>query len=543
MERQTLLAIVLSALVLFTYQAIFVAPQQVQKLKNSQSVATEEVKTINTSPSVISSNKPAEPTIPVSKTKDYSIESTNTNYSYTNMGGTLHNIEFFRNDPFPITDVLYINGFENQRYTGQKLDNKNLSLSYKDQNVQITKFYEFQNGNYQIQNGNFLKVRMEIKNLLEMSNLKNFNFTAFEIDVSRMDINQNSRNNILYEYSVYSGKKILRKGNANKFSDKNNQNGNFLVNWVGFRDHFNAFIVKPEFQTKSFEIKTDSDKQLKISIEPQDNSIAPGESKTYEFSIYAGPQDPWLMKKYAKGFEKIIAFSNFAIIEWIAQGIYYTTPFLHTIFKSWGVAIILISLLIYGITYPLTLKSMMSMRKMQEIQPKIAALRERFKNEPQKLNAEMIEIYRREKINPFGGCLPFLIQMPFFMALYQILWRAQYFQGQGFLWIKDLSQPDRLIIFPFYLPLFGNELNILPILTGGIMFVQQKISSKNIIVTDEQQAMQQKMMMYILPVMMACMFYHFASSWAVYFLIFYILSTISQWKISKLSPKANQPKR
>ena len=160
---------------------------------------------------------------------------------------------------------------------------------------------------------------------------------------------------------------------------------------------------------------------------------------------------------------------------------------------------------------------MISMRKMQEVQPKIAALRERYKNEPDKLNKEMMEIYRREKINPFGGCLPFLIQMPFFMALYQILWRAQYFQGQGFLWIKDLSQPDRLIIFPFYLPLLGNEFNILPILTGCIMFLQQKISSKSMVVVDEQQAMQQKMMMYVLPVMMMCMFYKFASSWAIYF--------------------------
>ena len=129
------------------------------------------------------------------------------------------------------------------------------------------------------------------------------------------------------------------------------------------------------------------------------------------------------------------------------------------------------------------------------------------------------------------------IQMPFFMALYQILWRAQYFQGQGFLWIKDLSQPDRLIIFPFYLPLFGNELNILPILTGCIMFLQQKISSKNVTVMDEQQAMQQKMMMYILPIMMTCMFYKFASSWAIYFLVYYVLSTATQWKIAKLAGK------
>ena len=295
--------------------------------------------------------------------------------------------------------------------------------------------------------------------------------------------------------------------------------------------------MKPDFETKTYEIKADSEKELSVSMKPLDKNLSPGQSVSYDFNIYAGPQDPWLMKNYGQGFEKVVAFSNFPIIEWIGQAIYHTIPYLHRIFRSWGVAIILISLLIYGITYPLTMQSMVSMRKMQEVQPKIAALRERYKSDPQKLNAEIVEIYRREKINPFGGCLPFLIQMPFFMALYQILWRAQYFQGQGFLWIKDLSQPDRLLILPFNLPFLGNELNILPIITGGIMFLQQKISSKNMVVTDEQQIMQQKMMMYILPIMMTFMFYKFASSWAIYFLVFYVLSTATQWKIAQMSGK------
>ncbi len=530
MERNTLLAIVLSAVVLFSYQAIFIAPKQAELLKNSQLSAAQNVTEKSISPNIIVPNSGVETTSTVNKTQDYEIKTTNEDISYTNVGGSLHKIDFIRNSPFPITDVLSVSGLENVPYTGQKLNDKTVSLVYKDKSWQITKTYE-------IKDKYIINVRMEIKNLSEISILSNFSFTAFEIDESRMEINQNNRETALFEYSVYSNNKIFRKGNANKFNDKNNQIGSAMVKWLGFRDHYHAFIVKPEFETKSFEIKSDSDKQLKVSVTPQDKNLAPGESVTYNFSIYAGPQNPWLMKKYQKGFEKIVAFSSFPIIEWIGQAIYYTIPFLHGVFKSWGVAIILISMMIYGITYPLTMKSMMSMRKMQEVQPKIAALRERFKNDPQKLNTEMVEIYRREKINPFGGCLPFLIQMPFFMALYQILWRAQYFQGQGFLWIKDLSQPDRLIIFPFYLPLFGNELNILPILTGGIMFMQQKISSKSMVVTDEQQAMQQKMMMYILPVMMTCMFYKFASSWAIYFLVFYILSTATQWKIAKMAGK------
>ncbi len=537
MERNTILAIVLSALVLFTYQAIFIAPKQAlpktgqsELLKSPQSTAAQNVSAINAPLPETTPNNVSVTTSTVKKTIDYELKTTDSDISYTNVGGSLHNIDFLGNPPFPITDVLNIGGFENAPYTGQKQDNKSVSLVYTDKNWQITKSFE-------IKDKNFIKVRMDIKNLSKMSILNNFSFTAFEIDESGTDLNQSNRDPSLYEYSVYTNNKIYRKGNATKFNDKNYQSKSVAVNWVGFRDHYHAVVVKPEFETKSYEIKADSDKQLNVSITPQDKNLAPGESVTYDFSIYAGPQNPWLMKKYQKGFEKIVAFSSFPIIEWISQAIYYTIPVLHGIFRSWGVSIILVSMMIYGLTFPLTMKSMMSMRKMQEVQPKITALRERYKNDPQKLNAEMVEIYRREKINPFGGCLPMLIQMPFFMSLYQILWRAQYFQGQGFLWIKDLSQPDRLIIFPFYLPFFGNELNILPILTGCIMFVQQKISSKSMIVTDEQQAMQQKMMMYILPVMMACIFYKFASSWAIYFLVYYIFSTATQWKIAKLAGK------
>jgi len=526
MERNTLLAIVLSALVLFTYQAIFIAPKQAESIKNSQNNAAQSVISTSNSPAATASVNNPETTNILKNATYYEEKTTKSVFSYINVGGSLHKIDFTGNKPFPITDVLSIHGLENVQFVGKEMDNGVISFVYRDKNWQITKTYETK-GN------NLIKVRMEIKNLSEISILNNFNFTAFEIDQSQIDIVQNSRDNALFEYSVYANNKMFRKGNATKLNDKNNRIESGNVNWVGFRDHYHAFVLKPEFATKGYEIKSDSSSQLNVSIDPQDKNLAPGESVAYDFSIYAGPQNPWMMKKYQKGFEKIVAFSNFPIIEWIGQAIYYTIPFFHSIFRSWGIAIILISIMIYGITYPLTMQSMMSMRKMQEVQPKITALKDRFKNDPDKLNKEMMEIYRREKINPFGGCLPFLIQMPFFMALYQILWRAQYFQGQGFLWIKDLSQPDRLIIFPFYLPLFGNELNILPILTGAIMFIQQKISSKNMVVVDEQQAMQQKMMMYILPVMMTCMFYKFASSWAIYFLIFYILSTATQWRIAQ----------
>lgn len=531
MERNTLLAIILSAVVLFSYQAIFIAPKQEKLLRNSQNTAPQSVRATNNSLPESDIDNTIEPTKTINNPIYYEFDTKNYIISYTNVGGSLHNIHFLKNNPFFITDVLNIKGFESAKFIGQKLDDESVSFVYRDKIWQITKIYE-------IADSNLIRVRMEIKNISGNSILNNFSYTVFEIDESRMEINKNSRDNALLEYSIYTSNKMFRKGNATRFSDKNNQTESALVNWVGFRDHYNAVIVKPEFETKSYEIKSDSDKELNISVKTKDKNLAPGESVTYDFKIYAGPQNPWLMKKYNQGFEKIVAFSNFPPIEWVGQGIYHIIPILHGIFKSWGIAIILVSMMIYGITYPLSLQSMMSMRKMQEVQPKIKALQERYKNDPQKLNAEMVEIYRREKINPLGGCLPMFIQMPFFMALYQILWRAQYLQGQGFLWIKDLSQPDHLTALPFSLPFsLGNELNILPILTGGIMFLQQKMSSKNMVVTDEQQAMQQKMMMYFLPVMMTFVFYNFASSWALYFFVYYVLTTATQWKIAQAANK------
>jgi len=529
MERNTLLAIALSAIALFSYQALFIAPKQAEALKNAQNNAVQSEIAPETTPVSALPNAASEPTKYVEKKSDYNIKTTGSNIFFANVGGSLHNVVFEGSNSFPVTDVLNINGLENVQYIGKKINNS-VSLVFSDKSRQIIKTYESKDNN-------LIKVRLEIKNISEISILENSPITAFEIDFANLDVLQNGRENGLYEYSVYANNQIFRKDSAFKFNDKNYKHESAKVNWLGFRDRYHAFIVKPLFETKGYVIKEDSDKSLNIAINPQDKNLAPGESVSYSFDIYAGPQDPWMMKKYGDGFEKIVAFSKYLVFEWPAQAIYYTIPFLHQIFKNWGVAIILVGIIFYGLTYPLTMQSMVSMRKMQEVAPKIAALREKYKDNPEKLNAETMDIYRREKINPFGGCLPLFLQMPFFTALYQVLWRAQYLQGQGFLWIKDLTQPDRLIILPFQLPLFGNEINILPILTGCLMFMQQKISSKNMVVTDEQQVMQQKMMMYILPLMMMYMFYRFTSSWAIYFVTYYTLSTITQMRVSQAASK------
>ncbi len=533
MEKNTLLAIVLSVSVLFGYETIFVAPKRAEALRAAQAArpTSPAEQNIPTKATTAAKTTDIDKT---TKTVDSSsllkISSPNTEAYFSNVGGSLHKaLVAPRKHVLPVIDIFDIEGYEQKKFSIASSTGTKLIYEYNDSNVEIRKNYEM------MENG-LIKVRMEIKNTTESSILNNFAFKAIGIDSGRMDIS-NNRETMLDEYSYDNGKKVVRKGNAFKFEPKESKSEFAAIKWVGFREHYNAVVVKPEFETKSIDIKTVTEKKLNIFISPKEGTIGAGQTATFDFSLYIGAQDIRAIAKLGKGIENVVAFSSFAPIEWVAQAIYHTIPFIQGIIKSWGISIVLISLIIYGMTYPLTIKSMMSMRKMQEVQPKLLALRERYKGDPQKLNAETMEIYKREKINPLGGCLPFILQMPFFMAIYQVLWRASYFQDKGFLWIKDLSQADKLFGLPFTIPFLGSDFNILPFLMGIVMFFQQKISAKSMVIADETQAMQQKMMLYFFPVFIAFIFYKFASSLSLYFTIFYLLSALTQYKMSKMPTK------
>jgi len=254
MERNTLLAIALSALVLFSYQAIFVTPKQAELAKNAQIIAPQAVSSVNTTQALAPPIYNEASTSLAKKLNDYEVKTTGTVFSFSNVGGSLHNIDFTGNSSFPVTDVLSLSGLDNAQYSGQKLDDSKVSLVYSDKNWQITKTYD-------LSKNNLAKVRMEIKNISENSILSAFTFTAFKIDESNIDINQNNRESALYEYSVYADNKIFRKGNASKFNEKNSKNESVKINWIAFRDHYHAIVLKPEFETKSYEIKADNDKQ------------------------------------------------------------------------------------------------------------------------------------------------------------------------------------------------------------------------------------------------------------------------------------------
>jgi YidC/Oxa1 family membrane protein insertase len=340
------------------------------------------------------------------------------------------------------------------------------------------------------------------------------------------------RDHSLFEYVIKTNQEIFRKGNAYKFSENERRKKAESVDWMGFRNRYFCAIVKPQYETTGYEIDPSGEKKLKLSSNIQAQNIAVGESIRFTSTIFAGPEKLDLLKQYNFGFEQIRKYYRFTLFDAMGKLVYSMMHGLHKVVPNWGACIIFISLLIYLVTFPLTIKSMSSMKKMQSLQPKMATLREKYKDNPQKMQKEIMEMYREYKVNPMGGCLPMLLQMPIFIGLYQALWRDVDFNGANFLWIKDLAAPDRLFLFSFNLPFFGNEFNILPFIMAIVMFFQQRLTSANMpAAADPSQESMQKMMKWFMPIFLGVIFYKFPSGLTLYFTMFYALSILSyKWK-------------
>jgi YidC/Oxa1 family membrane protein insertase len=191
----------------------------------------------------------------------------------------------------------------------------------------------------------------------------------------------------------------------------------------------------------------------------------------------------------------------------------------HGVFHSYGIAIILVSILTKVIFYPLTQKSFKSMQQMQALQPLLTKLKEQYKDNPKKMQQETMALYKKHKVNPLGGCLPLLFQMPIFFALFRMLSGAVELRGADFLWIKDLTMPDTLFVL-------GNfNINILPLIMGGCMFLQQKMTPT----TDPNQ----KKMVVFMPLIFTVIFYNMPSGLVLYWLVNNVLTIGQQYLIKK----------
>lgn len=313
-----------------------------------------------------------------------------------------------------------------------------------------------------------------------------------------------------YQEFFYSRQGLLQRNDFNKIKDSFYLND---VEFSGCRDrYYTASLVK-----SLYKVRWEKDK---------DNAyfyLLPQENKTLSqsFSLYIGPQK----KEYLAplGLNSIIHYGFFHAI---GEILVKTLLFIHKITSNWGISIILLSILIYLILFPFTLKSTKAMKKMQDLQPEVNALKEKFKDNPQKLNKEIMDLYKNNKINPLGGCLPLLFQFPVLFALYQVFLRFTELKGASFLWIKDLSLPDRLFPLPFNIPFLGNYFNLLPIFILILSFLQQKYTSMG-------AAPEQKKMGIFFAILIGFIFYNFPACLVLYWLVQNILTLAYQVKVAK----------
>ena len=245
---------------------------------------------------------------------------------------------------------------------------------------------------------------------------------------------------------------------------------------------------------------------------------------TARMHLFIGPADEELVHVYGQDIEKGIDL-GMKIIRPLSSLVLSLMSWLHGFIPNYGIIIILFSVITKLVFYPLSKAQTKSMKRMQEIQPKIEALKEKYKNDKDKLNQATMKLYSEEKVNPLAGCLPMIVQMPVFFALYQALNHTIALRGQPFVaWITDLSQPDSLFQLPFELPMLGGDFNVLPILMSVAMYYQTKL-------TPSTGGGQMAMMNTMLPLIMVFIFYNMPSGLVLYWLVNTIMQVYQSWRI------------
>lgn len=533
MEKRTTLALILSFVILVIWSWLF-PPPKANPTKRTQTIESKEfVENLQSlEKPVFEPNSPA-PALEAAEGVYELLETDKIALSISNQGAAISNAKIKQFDhAMPINFLMTLDSFEKASFVVTQKTSNFLEYQYNSKDFSITKSYKALNDGY-----SFIHA-VQITNNGEMSKKTDLKTNVFSVDGSRMD-NTSKLTSTLWEYSFFSNNFVYRKRSHPKFTHKFLLNETKDIGWIGFRDQYYCAIFKPLYDATAFGVNPANEQLLNVSMAKEEVGIAPGQTLSLQTMLYFGPQNSSILKSYKEKFEDIIDFRignffdvmAFGLTDVIAKIMLAYLNLIHKLLPNWGLCIVIFALTIFGVTYPLTRASMVAMKKMQIIQPKIAKLREQYKNNPQKMNEELVGLYKKHKANPFGGCLPIFFQMPIFVSLYQLLWRSYIFKGADFLWINDLSEPDRLFKMPFSLPFLGEYFNLLPILYAVLMFVQQKITAKAAIYTDPQQAEMQKMMTTIMPFMLGFLFYNFASGLCLYFTVYFALSTLAQWKL------------
>ncbi len=527
MEKRVLIAVVLSIAVMYGYSILFPPPKQLppEKIQNSAVPLQEKSTPINNLPlpKEVSSSVAVKT---VTEAKDVTVENDVFRAEFSTMGGAIkkltlkhykdkvgaagkditlinennQNLFTFSSEypGFASSPVQYSVNSSNISLTGSEKKSLDFSL-VTPAGIHLIKRFIFSGSSYGITLDNIIQNRSasaQDGSLLIL--LRNHSVKPTE-EAGRYEVFGPT---ILSEAGI-TFDSIADVTKAEKIYSKS-------VKWTGFGDkYFLDAVISKDNSINSVSMK-DINGILEQRISSAKISLNPGTESVISYNLYVGPKDLGLLKAQGDGLEGVINLGWFAII---AKPLLHTINLFYGYLHNYGLAIILITVILKILFFPLTNKSYKSMKAMQKLQPKMQELKEKFKDDKDGLNRSVMELYKTHKVNPLGGCLPMIVQIPVFFGLYKaLMFSVELRHAPFYFWLQDLSAKD-----PYY---------ITPIIMGATMFIQQKMTPTNM------DPMQAKMML-ALPVVFTAMFLNFPSGLVLYWLVNNILTIAQQMYINK----------
>lgn len=505
MDKRTLLAVGLSLVVLLAFQYIYSPTSPLKSFKNKNDNATAVTVQSQENQSQVSETKIPEAMVsPQPDQKLFTVKTDKLTINFNETTGNINSVKINLYEKGTIGAPFFKSKYGDY-FKVSSISESPKSYEIKESDGKTEVVFHFENGSlfstriFTVDGGYLLKYAETFSNIGDSS--VQLSYTE-EIGP---DLGEGfEKTSYIFEGPLAYDNKKIRSKNPQKVKEAYDIENAI---WVGYTSKYFAFLKLNE-------------KPVNASIKPFNGSAVIAETmpiilnptskieKSYD--IFIGPKEYGILKSYDKSLEKSI---DFGVFFFIAIPMLKVMNIFYGIVKNYGLAIIILTILIKIITYPLTLKSMTSMKKMKDLQPKMAEIKEKFKGDAAKMNAAMVELYKKNGANPMGGCLPMIIQIPIFFALYKALLVSIELKGAPFLfWITDLSDKD-----PFY---------VTPILMGITMFIQQRMTPAM------GDPMQQKIFLFM-PLIFTFMFLNFPAGLVIYWLTNNILTIIQQSIINK----------
>jgi YidC/Oxa1 family membrane protein insertase len=387
----------------------------------------------------------------------------------------------------------------------------------------LVKRLKFHNGEYGFD------TKIQLENLSSV--VANYQYeVVWEHGIRYAERNSVEESSFAEGYAYAGGE--LTQIDATKIDQKEQKEVSGAVNWVATRDkYFGVALIPVDVISEGAYLEGNrkatpdngSQESYAVSLKMP---FKGGASEGATIKVFLGPLQHSLLKSYNIGLESIMSLGWAWLVRPISE--YIMLPVflaIHYVISNWGLVIIIFSILIKLALHPLSKKQMESMKKMQKLQPMMDEMREKYKDDPQRMNQAVMNLYKEYGVNPAGGCLPLLLQLPIMYALYAVFRGAIELRHASFVWwIKDLSSPDVIYTLPFSIPILGRELSGIAILMGISMFIQQK---------QTVQDPRQKSMVWMMPIMMTLIFNSLPSGLNLYYAVFNVIGIVQQIFINK----------